>query len=44
MRVDSLTVYDLNILKMQVDILNCLGFGYLENDGGYLKLFRVWIF
>ena len=28
---------------MMVDILNCLGPGYLEDDGGYIKLFRAWI-
>ena len=36
---------------MKVDILNCLGAGHLEDDGGYLnclgvgyiELFMVWI-
>jgi len=27
---------------MMVDILNCLGSGYPENDVGF-ELFRVWI-
>ena len=39
---------DLNFLgsgyfEGYVDILNCLGSEYLEDDGGYLKLFRVWM-
>jgi len=33
----------MDILKMMVDILNCLGSGYPENDGGYIELFSVWI-